>query len=178
MAERNLSKIVDIIHDLEGGWKEPDPFDPNPTYKGVIQKTYDRYRQKKGQLPRHVLEISDDEWLGIFRSMFWNPSGSHEWQWPLDLCTADFAFHSGPARPVRNLQDIVGVTPDGVYGPDTLKAVSEQDPRQLAIRLNGRRLNWWRWWYDDSVAKGLHPSKLPPLRGWENRLKKLQKAMN
>jgi lysozyme family protein len=41
----------------------------------------------------------------------------------LDLALFDFAVNSGVGRAVKTLQSIVGSTPDGLVGPNTLSAV-------------------------------------------------------
>jgi lysozyme family protein len=60
--------------------------------------------------------------------------------------------------PLKRLQRLLRVTPDGVIGPQTLRAMDEASAKQL--------LDWRLDWY---VQLAGHPF----LAGWVNRLRKL-----
>lgn len=75
----------------------------------------------------------------------------------------DFGYHSGPARAIRALQALVGVSIDGILGPGTLAAVSARD----AIRLNNQLAAHRVEFLVDLVLD--KPSQLKYLRGWVRR---------
>lgn len=57
----------------------------------------------------------------------------------LDHAVFDAAVNSGVSRAARWLQGSVGVTADGLIGPQTLKAVAAFDPADLIQAYNMRR---------------------------------------
>lgn len=64
----------------------------------------------------------------LYRANYWEASGADQLPAGLALCVFDFAVNAGPSRAVRYLQQTVGATIDGVFGPQTLAEV-EKDIR-------------------------------------------------
>jgi len=144
-------------------------FDPNPTYKGVTQTTYDRYRLAHDLPSRPVFEIETTEWADIFLNQFWLPAGCDRLPEPLDIVVGDAAFNCGPKQAIKFLQRAVGVQADGVLGPKTLEAVKAINVREACIRVQGQRVKFYRF------LKTKNPAA--PLDGWLNRVNDLSKLV-
>src|SRR6266478_3126158 len=73
-----------------------DPADPGgATQCGVIQRTYDAYRDSKS-LPRmSVRFMQDNERADIYRSRFWDKASCEQLPWPLNLIHFDAAVNHG-----------------------------------------------------------------------------------
>lgn len=132
-----------LVH--EGGYVN-HPKDPGgATNKGVIQRTYDGYRSRKGLSTQSVRSITMQEVLDIYKSQYWDrifgdalPSG-------LDYAMYDYAVNSGPSRAVKDLQKLLGVKVDGVMGNVTLGAIKEKnDIEGLITSLCLKRWNWMK----------------------------------
>lgn len=52
----------------------------------------------------------------------------------------DFSIHSGPRTATRALQRAVGVPDDGIFGPQTTKAVNGSNPDRVFRRLMAARV--------------------------------------
>lgn len=76
----------------------------------------------------------------------------------------DFAVNSGLTRAVRALQMLLAVTPDGVIGPQTLRALSVTDVASLRRRLLAERLR-----FIGQILKG-NPNVRQFAGGWLNRV--------
>lgn len=152
----SLQKAKAFIRKEEGGKYVPKlgdrNNDPNPTMYGVIQKTYDRYRQRKGLALRSVYLIEEPEWDEIYTAGFWTPAGCSDLPEPLDLLVADCAFNSGPKQSVKFLQRAVGAVPDGAWGPDTKKRTLEANVREVCISVIGQRIRFLQSLYDKTVT--------------------------
>lgn len=76
----------------------------------------------------------------------------------------DFAVNSGTARAITHLQRALGVTADGIIGPETLRALHQSNPLALAHRVLASRMRF--------VGKILrdNPSTRIYALGWLNRL--------
>src|SRR5690606_23584631 len=59
----------------------------------------------------------------IYRRSYWTQSGGDLLPVGLDYAAFDFGVNSGPARAVKSLQKVVGVTQDGIVGGQTVAAV-------------------------------------------------------
>jgi lysozyme family protein len=75
----------------------------------------------------------------------------------------DWGVTSGPAIAIQALQRLVGVPVDGALGPATLKAVGQQDPVKLVVKLVAERVKM----IGRIVSK--NPSQAKFAAGWLNR---------
>jgi lysozyme family protein len=94
------------------------------TRYGIIQTEYNIFRHSKGLPLQSVNLISVDEYTEIYWTNYWLP---HCPQLPvgLDLSFFNIDINGGPARGVRLLQQSMGLSVDGVWGPITGNAVNE-----------------------------------------------------
>lgn len=102
-----LNRILPFIYKHEGGFVN-HPNDPGgATNRGITQRTYDAYRQRKGLPVRPVQQMTHDEDLEIYSTQYWKP----EWEklgFKLAACAMDTAVNMGPSRAERFLKDCGG----------------------------------------------------------------------
>lgn len=166
-----VSKLVPYILKFEGGFvNDPDDLG-GETCKGITFKTYKLYRQRK-KLPTPTIEdlkrISDEEFTSILKEMYW------------DACKADFiesqsvanaivdwAWNSGTATAVKEIQKVLGVKSDGVIGNITLSAINSHSPLPLFGLIQQTRKD-----YIDRICKA-RPVNQKYRKGWMNRINSL-----
>jgi lysozyme family protein len=165
----------------EGGLVN-DPADTGGlTNHGVTQHEYDGWRRRHGNTLRSVALIRDDEVSAIYRDDYADPIGFDELVrgYPslpkLAICLLDWAINHGVSGAVKDLQTIVGATPDGVIGPHTLEAirtwVRARSEWALIEVFDAMR----RAWYEDDVERnGFHRRFLT---GWEKRVTDLDQFL-
>lgn len=139
----SYKRALSFILAREGGWYDgSNPRDPNPTMKGVIQKTYDAYRAKHGLPRQSVRLISPGELDEIYHEEYWRLVGADQLTDPkLALVAFDCAVNQG----VGAARELLKVTEDvSIY---------------LHCREALYRYVALRW-----------PAKRPNLNGWLNRL--------
>lgn len=128
----SFSRALTLVLKHEGGYSN-HPADPGgATMKGVIQRVYDAYRQRKGLPARNVRKLENVELQEIYRQLYWNKIDGDELPAGLDYCVFDAAVNSGPGQAAKWLQrainDVLGkgfVVVDGNIGPATLAAADE-----------------------------------------------------
>jgi lysozyme family protein len=126
-----------ILHH-EGGWAD-HPKDPGgATMKGVTLNTYSKFIGRDATKDE-LKAISDEQLEQIYRSLYWNRAACDQLPTGVDLVVFDMAVNSGPGRAVKLLQEIVGSTPDGGIGPQTLTAVAKQNPLSLIKQYSEAR---------------------------------------
>lgn len=126
----------------EGGYVN-HPKDPGgATNKGIIQRTYDSWRDRQGQRRQSVRNISDAEVAAIYKRDYWDEVSGDDLPAGVDYAVFDFAVNSGIHRASQFLQRQVGVADDGKIGPATLAAVAKADAGKLAADLCDARLFW------------------------------------
>ena len=106
----------------EGGWSK-HPLDPGgSTMKGVTKATYEDWMGRAVN-DNELKMISDDQIEAIYREHYWNRVRGDDLPAGLAMAVFDFAVNSGPARAIRHLQSVVGTSPDGQIGPQTMAAL-------------------------------------------------------
>lgn len=126
---------------------------------GVIQKTYDAYRTKKGLPIASVRYIATTELQDIYLS-YWMDSGCDNWGTLLSITVLDMAINGGEGTAVKELQTVAGVTVDGVLGPATIAAVQALDDKQAADAFCWVRLRRYANIVEANAAEQ------PNLLGW------------
>lgn len=140
MAAENFRRCIEWVLAHEGGFSN-NPKDPGgPTNFGVTQRTYDAYTGGG----KDVRGITPEEVLDIYRRQYWDAIKGDDLPGGVDYAVFDFAVNSGPARAVRFLQGIIGVSADGIVGVNTLAAARRNDAASVAARLCDDRLEWMK----------------------------------
>lgn len=83
-----------------------------------------------------VRALTDAQAEAIFLPRYWVPVAGDNLPAGVDLMTFDAGVNIGPGTSVRLLQALVGVTADGIIGPDTLAAVVLREPSWLISGLH------------------------------------------
>lgn len=162
----NLEASLGRVLAHEGGYVN-HPADPGgATNRGVTQRVYDAYRERKGLARRSVRAITPDEVSDIYKAQYWDAVSANELPSGLDYAVFDYAVNSGPRRAIQDLQREVGVTADGIIGQITMRAVQQQDVFDLIERLCARRLRF---------LKGLKHWKHFG-KGWSNRVSEVREG--
>lgn len=163
----DINKLAPIIFKWEGGFANDKDDHGGATMCGVTIATYESYCKKKG-LPKPTVadlkKITRPVCVDILRVFYWNPA------------KADFINNQSIANLIvdncwgsgcgwlKKVQQVVGVTADGIVGPKTLNAINTADQRELFDKLWNRR----RQFYEDICRN--NPSQKKFLKGWLNRL--------
>lgn len=147
----------------EGEVYENDPADPGGATKfGIDQRSHPDV---------NIRRLSREQAKAIYLSDYWTPLRCNALEVPLDWIMADIGVNNGRTRAVKWLQETVGVTADGVFGPITLHAVqSAQDVNVLCEQLLNRRERFYR-----AIATG---AQRKFLKGWLNRNNDLRRVIH
>lgn len=128
----------------EGGFVDHAKDPGGATNKGITQKTYDSWRDRKGQFRRSVRQIDNDEVAAIYRRDYWDAIKGDELPAGIDYCVFDFAVNSGIDRAARYLQAAVGTPEDGKIGPATIAAAKARNAGGVIATICGTRMNFLR----------------------------------
>jgi lysozyme family protein len=160
----NAKLLQPFILRWEGGFVN-DPLDRGgATNKGITIGTFRRFYGKEASVEQ-LKQITDDQWLRIFKEGYWNP-------WKADQIknqsianiVVDWAWASGPVTAIKQVQRILGVVDDGVVGPKTLAAINSADQQTLFAKIHAARLKF----VENIVQK--NPTQVRFLKGWKNRI--------
>lgn len=133
-----FQEALTFVLGQEGGYNPDDP-----SYKGVMQTTYDAYRSQRGLPRRDVRDISSSELTAIYQVQYWLASGAQSLPDDLALIHFDTAVNMGVGAAGRIL------------------AQSGGDPVTY-LKLRAQRYQ--------AIASA-NPSKAHNLSAWMNRVR-------
>jgi lysozyme family protein len=147
----NFEQCFALVLKTEGGFQD-DPHDlgnvladgrPGCTNMGVTQATWEAW---VGHMVTHadMGALTPNDVLPLYKKNFWDGCNCDDMPYGLDYALYDLAVNSGVRRAIRFLQQVLGVTDDGVVGPATMAAINGGDDRDLIRKLCDKRLNFLR----------------------------------
>ncbi|MGV0026753.1 glycosyl hydrolase 108 family protein [Phormidesmis priestleyi] len=158
-----LATALKFTLQWEGGYVN-HPDDPGgATNMGVIQDTYNTYRIEKRLPTQPVKLITDEEVHDIYFSMYWKPSQATIMVLPLAVAHFDTAVNFGVGGAIEFLQEALGISADGVFGPGTQATLAAHNNAQTAAKIVQGRIAY----RNQRVA--VNPSQEVFLQGWLNR---------
>ena len=166
--QENWNASFKMVLAHEGGFVN-HPKDPGGmTNLGVTKAAWEAY------LNRDVTEaemrsLTPDTVKPFYKAMYWDKIKGDQLPSGADYAAYDLAVNSGVGRAAKYLQEIAGVTADGVIGPKSLEAIKACDPQELADALCNKRLDFLK--------------RLPTFetfgKGWSRRVAEVkEKAMS
>lgn len=164
----NFDKCFNLVLSHEGGYVD-HPRDPGGrTNLGVTQRAWEAY------LNRDVTEaemrgLTPDAVKPFYKTMYWDKIKGDQLPSGVDYAAYDLAVNSGVGRAAKYLQEIAGVTVDGLIGPKSLEAIKFCNSKELADALCDKRLEFLK--------------RLPTFetfgKGWSGRVAEVkEKAMS
>lgn len=130
-----------LVH--EGGWSN-HPRDPGgPTMRGIIQREYDKYRDRKNLPRQSVRYIAEAELQEIYAGNYWRPMRGDLWPKGPDQIVFDIAVNSGTGRAPKIMAAAIGVPVQNVTSLATLAAKSA-DKIGIVKRACAKRAGFYR----------------------------------
>lgn len=164
----DLEKITPFILRWEGGFVN-DPYDRGgATNKGVTLGTF-RAVYGPDKTEDDLKKMTNTQWLHIIRSRYWDAMrGNNITSQKIATIVLDWFWASGFAG-LKGTQTVLGVAPDGVVGPLTLKALNTENEDDLFERIFQARLT-----FIERICRA-RPENERFRKGWINRLNDLRK---
>lgn len=155
-------QALPVILKAEGGFVD-DPHDRGgATNQGITQRTYDSFRDRADKPRQSVRLMTPEERDTIYHRDYWLAGKCDALPWPISLMHFDAVVNHGPRGAWRIMQRALGVTADGIAGPQTLAAIQRADREKLADRWFRERAS-----YFVAIVEAA-PSQVRFLRGWIN----------
>lgn len=133
----NIDQAFTELLKYEGGYSN-DPHDTGGETMWGITK---RVAQANGYTGA-MIDMRQDQAKAIYAKIYWLPIQADSMPPELRYSLFDAAVNSGTAQATKWLQRALGVSEDGVIGPQTLNAAASVSGTALNARLNGTRLDF------------------------------------
>lgn len=166
--KQNFDKCLQMLLVHEGGFVN-HPSDPGGmTNLGVTKAVYEAW-VGHAVTEKTIRALTPADVAPLYRKKYWDVVRGDELASGLDYAMFDYGVNSGNGRAIKTMQECIGVTADGGFGPKTMAAVSQfrnESLRKLVEEICEKRLEF------------LKSLKTWPVfgRGWERRVKEVEKT--
>lgn len=183
MDYRLFEKCFKKTNDIEGGYTlTNDPVDlGRMTYSGISRRAWPDWTGWQlidgGEITGQRVEAMA---MDFYQANFWNAAGCNKIASPVAACAVyDFAVNAGVEASVKIAQEIIGSYPDGITGPDTIKAferfIHSDDTEALFMaKFSLQRIFKYKdiCQADKRRKKDKYYSNMKYLCGWINRVER------
>lgn len=122
--KQNWETALAHILKYEGGYVN-HPSDPGGmTNLGVTKSVWEEWTGKPAT-EADMRALTPAMVAPLYKKRYWDAVHGDNLPSGVDLCVFDCAVNAGVGRASRFLQQVIGVTADGVIGPRTLEAVAK-----------------------------------------------------
>lgn len=137
------------------------------TNKGVAWKVFSGIYGNTAESKKRWYAMTPQDWSVFYKKNYWDKIGGDNIKSQrIANVLVNWAWGSGLSIPSKAVQRIVGVTPDGIIGPGTIKAINEGNEAQIFAKLQRANIDF----FNNLVSK---PEYAPFKKGWFNRLNDL-----
>jgi lysozyme family protein len=139
----NFDKCLELILKHEGNFVH-HPQDPGGmTNLGVTKGVWEEWLGRP-VTEKEMRNLTPKMVTPLYKRKYWDAIRGDELVSGVDYVVFDVAVNSGPGRAIKILQDCVGATVDGGFGPRTLAAVkiAESEPAKLINLYCDKRLDF------------------------------------
>jgi lysozyme family protein len=139
--KENWEQCFALVLKHEGGFVD-HPRDPGGmTNLGVTRKNWEAY------LNRDVTEaemraLTPEIVKPFYKKNYWDKIKGDDLPSGVDYAAYDLAVNSGTGRAAKYLQQIAGVTADGVIGPKSLEAIQKCDAEDTVDEICNMRMDF------------------------------------
>jgi len=139
--QENWDASFEMVLAHEGGFIN-HPKDPGGmTNLGVTKSAWEGYVGKPVD-EAFMRKLTPEVVKPFYKAMYWDKIKGDQLPNGVDYAAYDLAVNSGVGRAAKFLQEIAGVTVDGVLGPKSMGAIRECDPEQVVDALCDMRLDF------------------------------------
>jgi uncharacterized protein (TIGR02594 family) len=133
-----FAHALDHVLEMEGGFTD-DPHDPGgPTNLGITLAVFAAWRKtalsaaNRARLIRDLKAIDRATVNALYRTRYWEAAYCDELPEPIAFMHFDAAVNHGVGTAIRCLQEALGVSVDGEFGPET-RAAAANAPMAAAL---------------------------------------------
>lgn len=159
----NVLLFVPKLLKFEGGFVDNPNDAGGATFEGITLSTY-RFYFGNQKTVNDLKNITKDEVIHIIKLGYWDKILADQInnQSIAEICV-DWLYNSGTGI-IKNIQSILGITPDGIAGKDTVTAINSANPIDLFNKIKEARIAFYK-----AIVQH-NPSQHIFLEGWMNRI--------
>ncbi len=170
-----FSHLVNQTLGLEGGFSKVPGDSGGATMHGISWNNNQEALKALGYTPQTLSSLTPSDATKIYEGKYYTDPKINLLPNDLQPYVFDYGVHSGPQTAIKALQSTVGADPDGILGPQTLKAISGYVGQNGSEALKTRYLQQRSNYLQGLANKNPQDAKFLP--GWLNRINYLKSTI-
>lgn len=162
-----FEEALQFTLESEGGFVDNPDDSGGATNHGITQAVYNQWLIAHGAANQSVANITDTQVELIYNGWYWVPAKCALMTPALAVAHFDWAVNHGVAGAIHTLQNALGISSDGIFGPHTESALKALDTGSLWVQYNELRLEWYQGRINEDPSQSIF------WRGWYDRVQKL-----
>lgn len=160
----NAQKAINQVLIHEGGYVNHPNDRGGATNWGITKRVYEEFMNRSVSLDE-MKNMPKGNAYTIYKEKYWDKvKGDEIKSYAKSYALFDQAVNRGHVSAIKQAQKILGITQDGIIGPQTLKHINESKDKDFINKYLGESENFYR-----TLASN-DPSQMVFLNGWLNRV--------
>ena len=141
--ENNFDRSLNLVLKSEGLYSN-NPKDPGgETMMGVTKAAWSTYL-KRPIADGEMAKLTVADITPFYKALYWDKSYCNQLPTGIDYMVFDASVNMGVGQSIRLLQKSLGCVPDGVIGPNTMKAINDADAKTMIDKFSAQKEQFYR----------------------------------
>jgi lysozyme family protein len=141
--ESNFDQSLKLVLKSEGGYVN-NPKDPGgETMMGVTKNAWSTWL-KRPIADGEMAKLTVADITPFYKALYWDKSYCNQLPTGIDYMVFDASVNMGVGQSIRLLQKSLGCVPDGVIGPNTMKAINDADAKTMIDKFSAQKEQFYR----------------------------------
>jgi lysozyme family protein len=141
--DSNFDKSLALVLKSEGGYINHRDDPGGETMMGVTKGAWSGWLKRPIQ-DGEMIKLTVADITPFYKALYWDASQCPRLPIGIDYLVFDSAVNMGVGRAVRLLQQSLGCVPDGVIGPNTMRAINAADVNILIDKFSAQKEQFYR----------------------------------
>jgi len=141
--ESNFDQSLKLVLKSEGLYSN-NPKDPGgETMMGVTKNAWSTWL-KRPIADGEMAKLTVADITPFYKALYWDKSYCNQLPTGIDYMVFDASVNMGVGQSIRLLQKSLGCVPDGVIGPNTMKAINDADAKTMIDKFSAQKEQFYR----------------------------------
>ena len=171
-----FESVIPITLEFEGGYSNRENDTGGETKYGITKTFYDEYKHKTPGIAPDIKSLTLDDAKRLYKAHWDKHNLGYIQDKRKALLINDYIINSNAVKAIKRiqtkLQNNYNLTPDGIIGANTIRAINDIDFESFADTVQTDRRNNFDKNVDENYTKNIKN-----INGWMNRLNKLSDSV-
>jgi lysozyme family protein len=141
--ESNFDQSLKLVLKSEGLYSNNPKDHGGETMMGVTKNAWSTWL-KRPIADGEMAKLTVADITPFYKALYWDKSYCNQLPTGIDYMVFDASVNMGVGQSIRLLQKSLGCVPDGVIGPNTMKAINDADAKTMIDKFSEQKEQFYR----------------------------------